>query len=348
MQLTPLRAYASVDSTPAGPSMYGPALPTGADAPDTVVDPASLRGRPDPDAPGIRPGRQAPELLGAAVDTALAADSGARIGVDRRANVATFLSGEFGVVMRPGIGGSGPDRIARTFLARHGTLFGIADHNSQLKLLGIEQDRLGMRHFRYQQLHQGLPVFGQQLVVHATDDRITSVGGRTTPNIGTAEPRIAGAEAARRALDVTRRGLVAEGGGAVELRSTGNQQLGWYTLEDGSPRLAYEVLVGGGEDQAWQMYVDAGTGEVLDKWSLVHSALNRETVNARTGKVRREGDGPTADQVMDVAHDNAKGVYDFFKTKYDRDSIDGKGMKLKSVVSYGNKYNNAFWNGSST
>ena len=322
-----------------------PAAPT-APSMDSVITPTSSSGTVDPVTPGARPGRQDEAQLAKAVDGVMAADSSARLSVDRSTNTATFVSGEFGVVVKPGVGGSGPDKLARTFLVQHGTLFGLADQNSQLKLLAVDKDKLGFKHFRYQQLHDGLPVFGQQLVVHAKDDRVTSVGGRITPNIGHAEPKLDAAAAAQRALAATRKNLVAEGGSSTPLTAQGAQQLGWYTLQDGTPRLAYEVVVGAREDQRWQMYVDAASGEVLDKWSLVHSALNRETVDSRSGKVRKEGMGPTNDAVLDKAHDNAKGVYDFFRGKYDRDSIDGKGMKLKSVVHYGTKYNNAFWNGS--
>jgi Zn-dependent metalloprotease len=182
--------------------------------------------------------------------------------------------------------------------------------------------------------------------VHAKEERVTSVGGRITPNIVEAQPALQGDEAARRALDATRRSFAADGPEAQKLRAIGSQNLGWYTLQDGTPKLAYEVVVGAREDQRWQMYVDAQSGDVLDKWSLVHSALNRETVDSKSGKVRTESDGPTGDAVLDEAHDNAEGVYDFYKSKFDRDSIDDRGMKLKSVVHYGNKYNNAFWNGS--
>jgi bacillolysin/thermolysin len=348
MQIMPMRGFAPAPVPTSMPQAQDhPPVPSSSssstDAADSVVDPASLTGASDPVAPGARPGRQDEARLTGAVDRVMAADGSARISVDRGSNAATFVSGEFGVVVKPGIGGSGPDRLARTFLAQHGSLFGIADQSAELKLLGVDKDRLGFKHYRYQQLHQGLPVFGQQLIVHAKEDRVTSVAGRTTPNIGSADPKLAPADAAQRAIAAQRKGIVSDG---TKLHAVGNQDLGWYTLEDGSPRLAYEVIVGAREDQRWQMYVDATSGEVLDKWSLVHSALNRETVDAKSGKVRREGDGPTGDQVLDVAHDNAKGVYDFFKSKFDRDSIDGRGMKLKSVVHHGNKYNNAFWNGS--
>ncbi len=314
---------------------------------DSVIEPSSVSGTTDPTAPGARPGRQDEATFAKAVTGVMAADGTARVTLDKATNTATFLSGEFGVVVKPGVGGSGNDKIARTFLVQHGGLFGIRDQNSELKLVTVEKDGLGFKHFKYQQLHQGLPVFGQQLIVHAKEDRVTSVGGRVTPNIGTTvEPKLRAEEAAQRALAATRKGIVADGSSSATLRAVGKQQLGWYTLEDGTPHLAYEVVVGAREDQRWQMYVDARSGEVLDKWSLVHSALNRETVDAKSGKVRKEGQGPTGDKVLDVAHDNAQGVYDFYNKKYDRDSIDGKGMKLKSVVHYGNKYNNAFWNGS--
>jgi Zn-dependent metalloprotease len=345
MQLAMTRGLGAVPATPAG-------APAHSDAPstnpmDSVIVPSTVETQTDAPAQGIRPGRQDEALLGKAVDTVLAADSNARVSVDKGSNVATYLSGQFGVVVKPGVGGSGPDKIARTFLVQHGSLFGITDQHAQLKLVDVEKDKLGFQHYKYQQLQSGLPVFGQQLVVHAQGDRVTAVGGHITPNIQDATPKLSATEAGQRALTSTRKTLVADAAHpAGELRAIGNQELGWYTLADGSPRLAYEVVVGAREDQRWQMYVDATSGDVLDKWSLVHSALNRETVDTASGKVRKEGDGPSGDKVLDAAHDYAKGVYDFYASKYGRDSIDDKGMKLKSVVHYGNKYNNAFWNGS--
>jgi bacillolysin/thermolysin len=343
MQLMPVRGLGSVPTSTPAPQAHDHLAPS---AMDSVIDPASVGGTPDQDTGTVRPGRQDAAVLSGAVDKVMAADDKARLSVDRTSNTATFVSGQFGVVVKPGVGGSGPDRLARTFLVQHSALFGLEDQHSELKLLDVSQDKLGFKHFRYQQMHSGLPVFGQQLVVHAKEERVTSVGGRITPNIIDAQPTLQGDEAVRRALTATRSALGADETDAPKLRAVGSQNLGWYTLQDGTPKLAYEVVVGAREDQRWQMYVDAQSGDVLDKWSLVHSALNRETVDSKSGKVRKEADGPTGDAVLDEAHANAEGVYDFYKSKFDRDSIDDKGMKLKSVVHYGNKYNNAFWNGS--
>jgi bacillolysin len=46
------------------------------------------------------------------------------------------------------------------------------------------------------------------------------------------------------------------------------------------------------------------------------------------------------------AHYNSEKVYDYFLNEHGRNSIDGKGMAIVSTVHYGDKYNNAFWNGS--
>lgn len=46
------------------------------------------------------------------------------------------------------------------------------------------------------------------------------------------------------------------------------------------------------------------------------------------------------------AHFGAEKTYDFYKEKFNRNSIDGKGFALKSYVHYGRNYFNAFWDGS--
>jgi Zn-dependent metalloprotease len=84
------------------------------------------------------------------------------------------------------------------------------------------------------------------------------------------------------------------------------------------------------------------------------SGLNRATYDAGKSEfpagglgklVRKEGDAPTGDKAIDAAHDNAGLVYEFYKTVLGRDSIDGRGMQMKSVVHYGVDFNNAYWDG---
>jgi Zn-dependent metalloprotease len=60
---------------------------------------------------------------------------------------------------------------------------------------------------------------------------------------------------------------------------------------------------------------------------------------------RSEGDPSTGDIAVDEAYDGLGITYDFFRDLYKRNSIDDKGMPLYAVVHYGERFNNAFWNG---
>jgi len=61
--------------------------------------------------------------------------------------------------------------------------------------------------------------------------------------------------------------------------------------------------------------------------------------------VRGEGGKAVADKSANQAYDYAGDTYDFYKTIYNRNSVDDKGMRLDSTVHYQVKFDNAFWNG---
>lgn len=52
------------------------------------------------------------------------------------------------------------------------------------------------------------------------------------------------------------------------------------------------------------------------------------------------------DEIATDAHWGAERTYDYFWNLHGRNSFDNNGAKIRSYVHYGNKYNNAFWNGS--
>ena len=60
---------------------------------------------------------------------------------------------------------------------------------------------------------------------------------------------------------------------------------------------------------------------------------------------RSENDPPTNDTAVNEAYDGSGITYDLFHDMFDRDSIDGNGLRLISTVHYQRGYDNAFWNG---
>jgi Zn-dependent metalloprotease len=55
--------------------------------------------------------------------------------------------------------------------------------------------------------------------------------------------------------------------------------------------------------------------------------------------------GKSADITANRAFDTTRGVVDFYRQCFDRNSVDDAGMTLMSSIHYGVRYDNAFWNG---
>jgi Zn-dependent metalloprotease len=62
-------------------------------------------------------------------------------------------------------------------------------------------------------------------------------------------------------------------------------------------------------------------------------------------KVRSEDDAPAADDAVNRAFDGFGATREFYKEVFERDSIDGRGMRLDGYVHRGTRFNNAFWDG---
>ncbi|WP_051147400.1 M4 family metallopeptidase [Glaciibacter superstes] len=75
----------------------------------------------------------------------------------------------------------------------------------------------------------------------------------------------------------------------------------------------------------------------------VSDAVGREDLPGRL--VRVEGQPPVADVTVNEAYDGLGETYSFFWSAFERDSIDGNGLPLNATVHFGEKYDNAFWDG---
>jgi len=79
------------------------------------------------------------------------------------------------------------------------------------------------------------------------------------------------------------------------------------------------------------------------KERIVYDAKNGSSLPGTP--VRREGDAATADVAVNEAYDGSGVTYDLYNAVYQRNSIDGNGMRLDSTVHFQKGYDNAFWNG---
>jgi len=130
-----------------------------------------------------------------------------------------------------------------------------------------------------------------------------------------------------------------------------------YLLKEDEGLLVYRTLISYVDHlehnvtKKTKVYVDAKNGHLVFNSPIFMPALNRDvySANFRTslpGTIkRREGQAAINDKEVDAAYDNSGVCYNYFKTTFGRDSIDGQGAKLISTVHYSSNYNNAFWDG---
>jgi Zn-dependent metalloprotease len=212
--------------------------------------------------------------------------------------------------------------------------------------LSTSTDEQGHTHLRYAQTKNGLPVVGQQLILHLDEKgRVYSVNGTARDGESVAsEPRISAQAARQSALGSTKGGNTVVGEPRlVYVRAPATERL----------TLAFQVQVEGEEDGTPvrdQVFVGALDGAEVWRYAEVHPARNRRVCSvggSNNGTCRNEGQPATGDAAIDTAYDNLGRFYDCFNVNFGRDSYNNAGAQLFAKVHYMSNFPNGYWDGTS-
>ena len=234
--------------------------------------------------------------------------------------------------------------ICEQFFSANQTIFGVSDVQQQLSFIASNTDARGWEHARLQQMHNALPVDGNNMLVHIDANRqVQVVTGRYLPNI---EVDTEATVSAEDAIAAAQTHLNPQ----VPINQTPGSELCVYHF-NGNNHLAWKVRIFSDDPLGdFIYYIDAKSGEVIDQYNNLKFTMQRKTYDARNGTslpgllVRNEGEAAYGDAVLDAAHDNAGIVYQYYQSNFGRDSYDNRGATIISTAHYSNRYNNAFWN----
>ena len=278
---------------------------------------------------------------------------------------AAAVQAEKGGDLLPGVRNQGPQGKALGFFARYGELFGVQAPDSQLVETETNVDSYGMTHVSYQEVHNGVPVFGGVLRAHVdAQDNLTAVNGVFVPDIAietspalssqTAEQTAIAAVAANPPVDDSTGQVMAVSPSDLQARSS---QL--FVYQDGLIQgiagpdyLVYQVEVSDGSGIREFVFVNANTGKIVNRYSGVDSALYRVLYEQSTdNQVWEEGDdfpGTLNDDQQNIV--NASGdAYYLYYNAFGRDSYDALGAHMRSVNNDPRiSCPNANWNGITT
>jgi Zn-dependent metalloprotease len=271
--------------------------------------------------------------------------------------------------------GATSEQAARQFLGAYGSLFGLSDQAQELKVMRAEVEK-GAAFVRFQQTYQGIPVLGGELIVNLDrNQNVRSVNGELLPDLKlNVTPRLSAAAARDRALAAIAKGY---GINASSLRASAPELWIFNQALLGGPGLRRNTLAwrmelrgvsAAGADIRELTLVDAQVGVVALHFNQIAEAKQRficdgnnvpdndndQDNNCSTRQppvfVRVEGQAATGNADVDLAYDYSGITYDYFFSNFGRDSLDGKGLALYSLVRYcptpsSCPYQNANWDG---
>jgi Zn-dependent metalloprotease len=300
---------------------------------------------PDTAAPGTE---KVDELAIGDVQSALAALPSARVLGAHDNGVPYMIDGRLGLASGSVQGLAGLKASDQVSQALTGIAAAFRLNASDLAVRRVRTDEQGVTHIRYAQLKNGLPVVGEELILHVNKDGVIVAANGTARDgeLAPSKPAISALAAVSAALRSTvGRHIETEGDARlVYLRATPDSKL----------QLAYEqMVVGEGVDAPIRerVYVSAADGSILDRRTEIFTALNRALYSANNGTSlpgtlkRSEGGAATGDNHVDTNYAKLGGTYNCYKNNFGRDSYNNAGAQLKSTVHYSSNYVNAYWNG---
>jgi Zn-dependent metalloprotease len=171
----------------------------------------------------------------------------------------------------------GVNITAAEFLSRYKAALGLGPEDELVEQQVTDEAKMNMRHYRYQQLHNGLPVMGGDLLLHEKNGKLYLINGEVIPKLPSGGRSVMPEAAAlQKALDFYG---ATQQEKSKDTNSSGTHQhaktpakgsLMYVKNKAGKYVLSYkfELAVHGAHDRK-AVFIDAANGEIVFDYSLV-------------------------------------------------------------------------------
>jgi bacillolysin len=148
------------------------------------------------------------------------------------------------------------------FLLENKELLHIENPEKELKLVNIQQDDNGLTHLHYQQVYQGLEIWGRDIRVHINrDGLVESFNGRYTPT-----PSYLSVENIllnkNNAEEIVRNEFI------VQANEVNSRELIYVDVNE-KAHVIWLINIKKGLAENWYYFVDANTGKILKKYNHI-------------------------------------------------------------------------------
>lgn len=263
-----------------------------------------------------------------------------------------FVKGAFGAINETTSEGLLPTNSLAKILQKSLRATGREDFRPAQHDNRVVKDKRGHQHVRFEQSYQGIPVVDTAMVLHLDENGIVYAMNGEYVVDGSVDrtERVSCEEAFNNTLETYGGDAVwlSECAKMVVLDLTGRAHLAWQRMVGFTPD-------GNGPYQNNYLYASVVSGEIVAERPQIVGLMQLSTYTCHNALTttnctlisNSSQDIHSGDRAADSAHLYTRATWDWFKTNMNRDSIDNRGKRLVSYVHYGDKYNNAFWNGKS-
>ena len=173
-------------------------------------------------------------------------------------------------------GASSAEEIAKEFISTHKEVFQLEDSYAELETVKEFNDRYGKTHVKFQQVYQGIPVWGKTVVSHfEPEGDLYLINARFSPSPKDLDPsqiNYLKEQAIQIALDdIGTFSTVAEFNdkmkGLLSYDSPVGKQYIWIDEDGHTPHLIWHVQVRPNAVDNWYYFIDANTGYILEKYN---------------------------------------------------------------------------------
>lgn len=164
-----------------------------------------------------------------------------------------------------------PSEEAKRYLEAVSDLMSINDPQSEWKLKNSMTDELDIHHIKFQQVYNGIPIYGSEVIVHGNEKGMNMINGRykTTPEIENLVPSLSHD-------DVKNIAIAELGESTIPEKDQFNL---WSQMKDKSElviypteeemKLAYHLTTYENIVQRWEYFIDAHSGEILNRYESI-------------------------------------------------------------------------------
>ncbi|KSU61687.1 bacillolysin [[Bacillus] enclensis] len=211
-----------------------------------------------------------------------APDLSQKVNFNEKIGAPQFISGK---LTQPS--SNAPEKIVMDYFNQKQDVFKFkGDANLSFKVVEKKKDKLGFTYLRVQQMYKGTPVYGAVLTAHVNKDGVlTAVSGAPVPNLADKQSLKASKSLSKNdALAAGEKDLVAEIGSEPAYEYAPKAKTVIY-VKGGEAHQAYLVNYNFLDPKPgnWNYFIDAASGEILDKVNEIHEAGGKPGGNGITG-----------------------------------------------------------------